>query len=242
MGLSERTFEFCFNAEFCQKHRALLASHPHIPSQRQERDLGYDVEFEIRTHLFTRSLFLQHKVTYYAEKRSGNNARFFNAHGGAYYRFPVEKDQHNTLVRLSRRKGNAFYCAPRFYTRSELESHFRGDMVVNNSAWINPSSTGLITDTATHNVTFAPSGSPAFLHSEIRKIESFTSIDDLLPQLEERRIDVEYVEELAAELVAITLETRFAEQITKQLYRLRPVEQAQYILGHVYDVSWLLLP
>lgn len=47
-GFSERTFEFCFNAEFCQLFGGLLASHPHIPSQREEKDLGYDVEFVIR--------------------------------------------------------------------------------------------------------------------------------------------------------------------------------------------------
>ena len=69
-GISERTFEFCYNAEFCQRHRALLASHPYLPSQNAEKDLGYDVEFEIRTRRFTRSIFLQHKVAHFAEHRS----------------------------------------------------------------------------------------------------------------------------------------------------------------------------
>ncbi|WP_249869151.1 hypothetical protein [Oceanobacillus saliphilus] len=45
-GFSERTFEFCFNAEFCMKNKGLLATHPLLPSQRQEKHLGYDVNFE----------------------------------------------------------------------------------------------------------------------------------------------------------------------------------------------------
>ena len=61
-GFSERTFEFCYNAEYCQLNAALLATHPHIPSQRAEKDLGYDVEFKIIDGKFTRFLFLQHKV------------------------------------------------------------------------------------------------------------------------------------------------------------------------------------
>jgi hypothetical protein len=241
MGLSERTFEFCFNSEFCQKNRALLASHPYIPSQRQEKDLGYDVEFEIRNHHFTRSMFLQHKVVSYAENRSGRNAQFYNAHGGAYYRFPIDKGQHNVLVKLSNQRGNVFYCAPRFHNRSELESYFRGDTIVDNSIWLNPFTSGQISDSDTHNITFDPTGSFAFLHSEIRKVRSITSINEYLPQLEQQHIDVKYVEALSEELIALTWETRLAEQIPKKIRELRPIERVQYILGHLYDVSWILI-
>src|SRR6185295_4594947 len=70
-GFSERTFEFCYNAEYCQRNAALLATHPHIPSQQAEKDLGYDVEFQIDNGSFTRSLFLQHKVASFAERKAG---------------------------------------------------------------------------------------------------------------------------------------------------------------------------
>jgi hypothetical protein len=40
-GSNERTFEFCYNAEYCHINAALLATHPHIPSQNAEKDLGY---------------------------------------------------------------------------------------------------------------------------------------------------------------------------------------------------------
>lgn len=61
-AFSERTYEFCFNTEFFNKYRGLLAAHPTLPSQRQEKQLGYDVEFKIKNGSYCYSLFLQHKV------------------------------------------------------------------------------------------------------------------------------------------------------------------------------------
>jgi hypothetical protein len=137
-GFSERTFEFCYNAEYCQINAALLATHPHIPSQNAEKDLGYDVEFKINEGNYTKSLFLQHKVSSYAEVRAGRNAQFYAAHGGPYFRFVVDNEQHNVLCELSRTKGNAFYCGPRFHLRHELETHFRGPSIAANSVLLDP--------------------------------------------------------------------------------------------------------
>lgn len=81
-----------------------LIGTPIIPSQRMENVLGYDVEFRQQSGQFTRSLFLQHKVTSYAENRSGRNAHIGDCYRGPYYRFPVERldrtRQHNLLVEL----------------------------------------------------------------------------------------------------------------------------------------------
>ena len=167
-GFSERTFEFCYNAEYCQINAALLATHPHIPSQRQEKDLGYDVEFRIRQGAFTKSVFFQHKVSYHAEARAGRNAKFYDAHGGPYFRFSVDNEQHNTLCELSRTKGNAFYCAPRFNLRHELESHFRAPSIADNSILLDPLDVGEIYDDESHNITYARDGTNPTLHSEMR--------------------------------------------------------------------------
>lgn len=137
-GFSERTFEVCYNAEYCQINAALLATHPHIPSQRAEKDLGYDVEFKIKHGHYTRSLFLQHKVSSFAEVRAGRNAHFYAVHGQPYFRFSVDNHQHNVLCELSRTKGNAFYCAPRFHLSHELEAHFRGAAVASNAILLDP--------------------------------------------------------------------------------------------------------
>jgi hypothetical protein len=58
---------------------ALLATHPNIPTQRMEKELGYDVEFKIKNGNYTRSLFLQHKVSSLAQKKAGSNSKFYCA-------------------------------------------------------------------------------------------------------------------------------------------------------------------
>src|SRR3989442_1501432 len=100
-GIHERIYEFCFNTEFSQKFSALLATYPDIPSQRMEHDLGYDVKFKIKEEGYSTSIFLQYKVAHFAEHRKGKNAKFYDAHSGPYYRFPINNQQHNTLHSLA---------------------------------------------------------------------------------------------------------------------------------------------
>jgi len=121
-GVSDRTFEFCYNAEYCQLNSAVLATHSHIPSQNAEKDLGYDVEFQIHEGRFTKSLFLQHKVSYFAEKRAGRNAKFYDVYHQPYYRFPVDNEQHNVLCELSQTRGNAFTARRGFISAISLSS------------------------------------------------------------------------------------------------------------------------
>ena len=61
-GFSERVFEFSFNAEYAAANKAVLAGAPHIPTQNDEKYLGYDVLFEIQAGGgVTNMLALQHK-------------------------------------------------------------------------------------------------------------------------------------------------------------------------------------
>src|SRR5712691_9875567 len=119
-GIHERIYEFCFTTEFCQRFSALLATHPSIPSQRMERDLGYDVEYKMRWEGYSTSIFLQYKVVHCVEHRTRNNAHFYDAHRGSYYRFPINIEQHNTLCRLAQHHAEVYYCAPMFYTSTKL--------------------------------------------------------------------------------------------------------------------------
>ena len=242
-GFSERTFEFCFNAEYCLANAALLASHPHIPSQQAEKDLGYDVEFRIRHGHYTKSVFFQHKVSSYAESRAGRNGHFFDTHAGPYFRFPVDNDQHNTLWALSNNKGNAFYCAPRFHLSHELEAHFRAASIAGNSILLDPLDVGQIHDADRHNITYNPAGLNPTLHSETRRFKRhYSGGKEDGPELRETTIDLGYIEELSYELMARTRDSRFRSAITPALERIKPVEQAQVLLGRVYQVTWLLLP
>lgn len=242
-GFSERTYEFCFNAEYCQTNVALLASHPHIPSQRMEKDLGYDVEFKLRHGHYTRSIFFQHKVSAFAENRAGRNAHFVDAHGGPYFRFTVDNDQHNTLCALSRTKGNAFYCAPRFHLSHELEAHFRGGSIASNAILLDPADVGDIFDIERHNITYGPDGTNPTLHSEFRRFKnSYSGGAENKPFLKQRVLNEEYIEELSEDLVVRTRESRFQRSLTSAVERSKPIERVQYLLGRVYQVTWVLLP
>jgi len=242
-GFSERTFEFCFNAEYCRANAALLASHPHIPSQQMEKDLGYDVEFEIKQGHYTKSLFLQHKVSSFAALRAGRNRKFFDAHMAPYYRFAVDNDQHNTLCRLSQTKGNAFYCAPTFHERSVLEAHFFGNTVTASTVLLDPLEVGRIADTERHNITYSQAGLNATLHSDVRRFkQEYTGGEIRRPPLKRVDISLDYVEELSEQLIAETRTARFEPYQSRDFRTTRPIERVQILLAHVYDVTWLLLP
>jgi hypothetical protein len=242
-GFSERTFEFCYNAEYCQVHAALLAAYPNLPSQRQEKYLGYDVEFKISEGLFTKSVFLQHKVSFKATARAGKNTQFYDTHGGPYFRFPVDRVQHNTLRKLSVDWGNAFYCAPRFNLAPELELHFRTPSILDNSILLDPVDVDEITDNGRHNITYAPNGSNPTLHSVPRHFrKAFSGGKKDPPPLKTTTIDGIYVKELCDELVDQTQHSKYRRMATLEVLEKKPVEQIQFLLGHVYGVSWLLLP
>lgn len=242
-GFSERTFEFCYNAEFCQINAALLATHPHIPSQRAEKDLGYDVEFKINHGHYTRSLFLQHKVSSFAEVRAGRNASFYAAHMQPYFRFPVDTEQHNVLCELSRTKGNAFYCAPRFHLSHELETNFRAASIGPNAILLDPLDIGDITDNDRHNITYDALGQNPTLHSEPHRFKrAYGGGKENAPQLKQQSITLEYVQSLSDELVRRTKDSKFRNSVTKELERGSSIERAQVLLGRVYQVTWLLLP
>src|SRR5205823_1259423 len=111
------------NTEFCQHFGALLATHPSIPSQRMERDLGYDVAFKIRRENYTTSIFFQYKVAHFVQHRKGNNARFYDTYNGLYYRCPLNNQQHNTLHQLAQATEDVYYCAPLFFTSNKLTEY-----------------------------------------------------------------------------------------------------------------------
>ena len=243
LGFSERTFEFCFNSEYCQLNAALLATYPNMPSQRIEKNLGYDVEFKIRNGNYTRSLFLQHKVSFIAERKAGSNSRFYAVHRGPYFRFPVDNEQHNTLCELSRMRGNAFYCAPRFNLRQELEAHYRATSIGANSILLDPLDVGDIGDDDRHNITYNPLGGNPTLHSEpVHFRRSYSGGKENAPELRRVIINSEYVRELSDGLLHRAQGSRFAKFIMPSIRRFSSLKQAQILLGRIFQVSWLLLP
>ena len=241
-GFSERTFEFCFNSEFCHNFGGMLASHPHIPSQRQEKDLGYDVEMRILQSQFTASIFIQHKISAFAEVRVGRNAKYYDQHKGPYFRFPVDNHQHNTLYELSRTKGNAYYCAPIFHRRHELEAFYRTNQIGDKSLILDPLDVGQLADSDRHNVTYSPQGLNAKIHSDVRSFSGhFSGGRERSPEYRRRPITIEYVRELADTLVERTANSDATSQFLSEVKNRNYLQQVQYLLGRVYSVSWILL-
>lgn len=240
-GFSERTFEFCFNAEFCLLNAAILATHPHIPTQNAEKDLGYDVEMKIKSGGYVKSLFLQHKVASHAHARAGRNAKFFDHHCGEYYRFPVDNDQHNILCDLSQTKGNVFYCSPCFRSSKDLESNWRNQTIGANSILLDPLQVGRASP-GCHNITYGLSGEKPALHSESRNFgRSYRATRQSMPPLKNRKIDDSFIKELSIELMGRASNRQGGAQVIREMRGRRPFEVAQVLLGRVYQVSWLLL-
>jgi hypothetical protein len=155
----------------------------------------------------------------------------------------VDNEQHNTLCALSRTKGNAFYCAPRFHLSRELETHFRNSVIAAHSILLNPLDVGEILDNYRHNITYNRIGANPMLHSEFRRFKkSYSGTGEGAPELHESKLDLEYILQLSDELLGRTMESRFAKSVTGVLERLRPIERVQFLLGRVYQVTWLLLP
>lgn len=166
-GFAERVFEFAFNAQYCDKHRAVLAACPYLPSQQQEKRLGYDVKFLIdQRGGGVSSLFLQHKVSRYVDSRSNSNARFFDAVRGPYFAFQLDIEQYN-LIHHATSHGTLvfYYCAPAFATRIAMNAHFFAKTVLDSSVWLDVAGCGEITDTKSHCITYNADGSEAWRFS-----------------------------------------------------------------------------
>ncbi|WP_139377080.1 hypothetical protein [Halobacillus hunanensis] len=236
-GFSERTFEFCFNAEFSKKYKGILATYPFLPSQRQEKLLGYDVNFELEYGNYRQSLFLQHKIPNFAQNRQHNNRHFYDEHHGPYYRFGVNTFQHNRMISLSSGR-DYFYCAPLFSTRNDLQIRYGAQNIVDSSIWIDLNGSN-ITDNAKHNITYSQYGTKAILHSKTFPLKPFKPVVD--SNIQRRRIDKEYVHNLKNDLSEQLVGTPYQRKLSS-MGQMNDLDTVQYILSHILSTSWILLP
>ena len=194
-GFSERVFEFGFNSEYADQNRAVLAAAPHIPTQNEEKTLGYDIAFEIkRRGGVVHSLALQHKTCRFVDAAAASNHRFWNAAGGPYFAFKIDVDQFNAIetIASSGLSGVQFvYCAPMFSKRSEMDVHYLANSVMTRSIWINPKGLGPITDTDTHSMIFSKGGTKAFLLSREPRRLTITPPRHREGSATERRIELQ---------------------------------------------------
>ena len=169
-GFSERVFEFSFNAEYAARNRAVLAGAPHIPTQNEEKSLGYDVAFELnRRGGAVHSVALQHKVSRFVDGLGPKNHDFWSESGGPYFAFQLDTDQYNLIegIASSGLHGvECYFCAPMFATRTEMNSRYLANAVEPSSVWIDVKDAGTITDEGPHSIVYSADGKQAFRFSE----------------------------------------------------------------------------
>ena len=245
-SFNEREFEFCFNAEFVRKNATALIGTPIIPSQRMEGVLGYDVQFRLQNGHFTKSLFLQHKVSSYAQKRRGKNAKIWNCYKGPYYRFPVERldktRQHNLLVELALKGEDVYYCAPLFVGLNNLQTHFVQNQIMDNSRFFDPEEMGKVTDFDQHHVSYDPTGIFGFFHSDAKKLSTTSKLSVLKERAVSRQINLEYAQSLQSQLAdSIKSIYEAVPSIPEKVQQQGTVMIIAYLLRRYFNLEWLIL-
>ncbi len=168
---AERLFEFLFNAEFIHKNSANVIGMPHIPSQDEEKWLGYDVAFDLQNGAgVTNALALQHKVVRLVDgPGSGANTAYRKTAGNPYFAFPVDPVQFNTIEALASENlpGIEFYfCAPLFVDRQNLEARYAAKDLDSHSVYIDVKGAGQLNEFISHSIVYTPGGSNAWVFSE----------------------------------------------------------------------------
>jgi hypothetical protein len=200
-GFSERVFEFAFNAEYADRNRAVLAAAPSIPTQNEEKELGYDVLFELnRRGGAVHAIALQHKVARHVDRRAPRNRDRWGAVGGPYFTFSLDTDQYNLIESISAAKpaGVEFhYCAPVFTSHSAMNTRYLTRTVEANSIWINVGGAGQISDGASHSIVYSPDGRKAFrFSSEPIQLQVTHGEDRAVRPEPDQRTNLDNVEEM----------------------------------------------
>lgn len=149
---SEAQYEFGFLFELVNHLKEHGWTAPYIPSQREEKNCGYDAKLKNKY----RTLFIQFKKSSY---RKTSRSKHWSDHGKPFYQFNITKDsvshQHNNLVRLARNpKFKVFYCAPGFTTNREYYTYFNNNELIKKSIFVDCEKLTTIRGRDRHTISF----------------------------------------------------------------------------------------
>lgn len=229
---AERLFEFLFNAEFIHKNSANVIGMPHIPSQEEEKWLGYDVAFNLQNGAgVINALALQHKVVRLVDgPGSGANKAFRKTAGNPYFAFPVDPVQFNTieaLVSLNLPGLEFYFCAPLFVDQKNLDDRYAAKDLDAHSVYIDVNGVGQLDESISHSIVYTPSGNDAWVFSEDPKplgIRLVSPVEEN-PKQEREEVSLEQTKLLysnAFELVA----NGYARRVERELARQLPTDVA----------------
>jgi hypothetical protein len=141
---------------------------PHFPTQPQEAERGYDLNF---SNGFS-SLFIQYKRSKRLDDGRAKDEHW-NFYNEPFYRFEVDTSsstvgmaQHELLVRLADGDEPVYYVAPEFVSWSEYQQHARGDRLIENSAFIDCEEAPTRRDGEQHYICHGPEDGVARFFSE----------------------------------------------------------------------------
>lgn len=159
---------------------------PKFPSQRQEKELGYDVKIKGAV----RTLFFQFKVP---EKKTTSKGKYWTTFWGPYYEFQIWPDnvthQHNELVALANSdpRHKVYYCSPGFHTNAEFEENYRCKTISQKSIYVPCKTLHTISGDTKHNICYTLQPTRIHkMHSEEFSINAF--------DLKELEMDIESAE------------------------------------------------
>lgn len=138
---------------------------PIIPTQVDEKNLGYDCKLQSKL----RTIFFQFKVP---EKLTRNNAKYWSEFNDEYYLFKIWPDsltpQHNKLVDLANKdvRYNVFYCSPAFIKDSEYSDFYEKGEIAKNSIYVSCKNLYKINGDDKHDISYTIDPRKAIMHSD----------------------------------------------------------------------------
>lgn len=241
----ERLFEFLFNAEFIHKNAAQVVGMPHIPSQDEEKWLGYDVAFNIQNSPgVVDVLALQHKVVRLVDgPGSAANKLHRKIAGNTYFAFPVDPFQFNTieaLVSESLPGLKFFFCAPLFVDQPNLDARYAAKDLDAHSVYIDVKGVGRLDESIPHSIVYTPAGNKAWVFSKDPKELKITRVKkrNELRRQQQEQLSLDALQKLYArafELISDGYRRRIEIELSQKL----PVQMSQ--IGKFSDLRQRLL-
>lgn len=141
---------------------------PHFPTQNQEGDRGYDLNFSNGIS----SLFIQYKRSKRLDDGRAKDEQW-KSYGDTFYRFKLrtsndksQPEQHEILTRLAKGDAPVYYVAPEFVEWMDYQQFARNSTVLEHSAFIDCENAPTPFDDDQHYVCHRPMDSVARFFSE----------------------------------------------------------------------------
>lgn len=169
---SEFSFGFAITAELLHGYHMPIHGYPIFPNLVEEARLGYDVKLDQPGT----PMFLQFKLAEAMTRRSAIEIRDHNLPlTPTFYRIKLwswtQSRQHQLLLDLDQSPNQVFYVAPRFYTAARFSQSYTSRTMINNSAFVTPSSVGPLQDSETHHIVYDELATRGWSLSEPRRIK-----------------------------------------------------------------------